>query len=357
MTGPGPSGGEHPGAPPPAGPDRRPAPQAAQRTARTRTVATPPPSATPRKTGVALLSVASNSTLVLLKAVAGMVTGSVALLTEALHSATDLIASIVAYFSVRKSDAPPDAEHPYGHARFEDLAALIEGILILVGSAIIMIEAIGALVSGSEVRRLGFGIVVLAISVIVNIVVSTRLARVAQATSSPALAADAAHLRTDVWTSGGVLVGLVAVQLTGATWLDPVLALIVASLIVRAGIRILLSSSRVLVDEALPAAELDLVRREIAAFSAHGVCGHHALRARRSGARRHLDLHVQFRAGTSLEEAHRTAHRLQDAIRSRLVGADVLIHIEPEDAVRADPIVPATPPEDHPGGRLPRRRG
>ena len=231
------------------------------------------------KTGVAALSILSNSTLILLKAGAGGLTGSVALLTEALHSATDLIASIVAYFSVRKSDAPPDAEHPYGHARFEDLAALIEGVLILVGSAVIVFEAIGALIAGAEVRRLGIGIGVLAVSIVVNLVVSRRLERTARATGSPALAADAAHLRTDIVTSAGVLVGLVAVEATGLEWLDPVLALLVAALIVRAGLRILLRSSRVLVDEGLPAAELDAVRDAVHGFGPRGVAGHHALRA------------------------------------------------------------------------------
>lgn len=297
------------------------------------------PDATPAaggKTGVAALSIASNSFLIVLKAVAGAATGSVALLTEALHSATDLIASIVAFFSVRKSDLPPDREHPYGHAKLEDLAALIEGVLILVGSAIIVIEALRSLVRGADVERVEIGIAVLAVSVVVNAVVSTKLARRARETSSPALAADAAHLRTDIATSFGVLLGLVVVRVTGWEWLDPVIALGVAAAIVVAGVRILLQSGRVLVDEALPEAELTAIREEVVAFAPRGVAGHHALRARRAGARRHIDLHVQFRSGTTLEQAHQTAHQLQDAIRGTVDGADVLIHIEPEGSVRED---------------------
>jgi cation diffusion facilitator family transporter len=151
---------------------------------------------------------------------------------------------------------------------------------------------------------------------------------------SDALAGDAAHLRTDAATSAGVLVGLVLVQITDEQWIDSVVALIVAAAIVVAGLRILLRSSRVLVDEALPAAEQEAIEEAIRAFAGRGVVGYHKLRTRRAGARRHVDMHVQFRSGTTLESAHETAHELQDEIRRRLGDADVLIHLEPEDRVR-----------------------
>jgi cation diffusion facilitator family transporter len=135
-------------------------------------------------------------------------------------------------------------------------------------------------------------------------------------------------------TSAGVLVGLILVKITGADWIDPVVALIVAASIVVTGIRLLTGSSRVLVDQALPPDEVDAIRAAIEEFAPSGVVGYHELRTRRAGSRRYVDLHVQFRAGTSLEAAHRTAHRLQDVIAARLRGADVLIHLEPEDRVR-----------------------
>lgn len=295
------------------------------------------------RSAAAALSIVSNSTLILLKVVAGTVTGSVALLTEALHSSFDLIASIVAFVSVRKADVPADADHPYGHEKFEDMAAAIEGMLILVGSGVIVFESVRRLVIGGEVRLLGFGIAVLAISIAVNLVVSARLSRRAAETGSPALEADASHLRTDAATSAGVLVGLVGVQLTGAQWLDPVVALLVAFSIVFAGVRILRSSSRVLIDEALPADELAAITEEVLGFGPRGVAGFHKLRARRAGARRYVDLHVQFRSGTTLEAAHATSHVLQRAIRSRLAGADVLIHLEPEDRVVPGTEVPPVP--------------
>jgi cation diffusion facilitator family transporter len=287
----------------------------------------------PSKSRAAALSIASNSSLILLKVVAGTITGSVALLTEAMHSAIDLIASIVAFISVRKADEPADAEHPYGHEKIENLAAMIEGILILVGSGVIAFEAIRHLVVGSDVSHIGFGIAVVAVSIVVNFFVSSRLDRRARETDSAALEADATHLRTDMATSLGVLVGLALVSATGANWLDPAVALLLAAAIVREGFKILNRSSRVLVDEALPADELEAISAEVRAFGPQGVAGFHKLRARRAGARRYVDLHVQFVAGTTLEQAHETAHRLTDAIATRVPGADVLIHLEPEDRV------------------------
>ncbi len=286
------------------------------------------------KLRTAALSVVSNSTLILLKVVAGSITGSVAILTEAVHSSIDLVASMVAFFSVRKAGEPADESHRYGHEKLENLAAAIEGVLILVGSAAIAFQAIRHLAGGGRVQRLGLGIAVVGFSLVANLIVSTVIARNARATSSAALEGDAAHLRTDALTSLAVLIGLGLVQTTGAQWLDPVIALVVAATIVFTGVRLLAQSGRVLVDESLPTDQVAMIRDAIEQFGVRGVVGYHELRTRQAGARRYVDLHVQFRSGTSLEDAHRTAHELQDLIGAQLGGADVLIHLEPEDRVR-----------------------
>jgi cation diffusion facilitator family transporter len=291
------------------------------------------------KQRTASLSILSNSTLILLKVMAGTVTGSVAILTEAVHSSIDLVASIVAYFSVRKADEPADESHRYGHEKIENLAAAIEGILILVGSTVIVFEAIRRLLGHGHVKAIPLGIAAVAVSVVVNIAVSIVIARGARATDSAALEGDAAHLRTDALTSAGVLGALALVKLTGSQWLDPAVALLVAAAIVATGVKLINRSSRVLVDESLPDEEIESIRVAIAAFAAQGVAGYHELRTRRAGARRYVDLHLQFREGTSLEDAHRIAHELQDQIGARLAGADVLIHLEPEDRIR-----PGQPP-------------
>lgn len=284
----------------------------------------------PTKFGVARLSIVSNSVLIALKVAAGAITGSIAIITEAVHSSIDLIASVVAYLSLRKADEPADADHMYGHAKVENIAAAIEGMLILVGAGVILYESVHRLsAGGGGIDHIGVGIAVIGVSAVVNVIVSTYLYRQAAAHDSPALEGDAAHLRADAATSFAVLVGLVLIEVTGIEELDAIVALLVGSAIVYAGVRILSRSTRVLIDEALPAGELDVVRREIAEFPSGELVGYHKLRGRRAGSARHIDLHLQFAPGTSLERAHEVAHELQGAVRRELPGADLLIHMEP----------------------------
>jgi len=286
------------------------------------------------KSGAAALSIASNATLIALKLAAGALTGSIAILTEAVHSLIDLVASVIAFVSVRKADEPADAEHPYGHEKVESLAAAIEGMLILVGAGIIIYEASRRLAVGSEVESLGVGIAVMGFSVVANIAVSTVLLRRAKALESPALEGDAAHLRTDAMTSAGVVLGLALVDITGIAAFDSITALVVAIAIVGAGLSIIRRSSGVLVDETVPEPELDLIEAAIAAARTPEVAGYHKLRARRAGSRRHIDLHVQYRSGTSLVRAHELAHQMRDSIEAEIPQAEVLIHVEPETSFR-----------------------
>ncbi len=286
------------------------------------------------KSGAAALSITSNAALIAIKLAAGAITGSIAIITEALHSLIDLVASVIAFVSVRKADEPADVDHPYGHEKVESLAATIEGMLILVGAGIIVYEATHRLVAGSDVERLGVGIAVMGFSVLANLVVSSVLYKQARAHESPALEGDAAHLRTDALTSAGVLGGLLLVELTGVVAFDSITALIVAAAIVVAGIRIIRRSSGVLVDEALPDAEMDRVEAAIAGARTDEVAGYHKLRGHRAGPRRHIDLHVQYRSGTTLERAHELAHAMRDSIEADVPGAEVLIHVEPETSLR-----------------------
>ena len=284
----------------------------------------------PRKSRAAALSIASNATLIVLKIVAGAITGSIAIITEAIHSSIDLVASIIAFYSVRKADEPADEDHLYGHAKVENLAAAVEGVLILFGAGLIIYESVRRLADAVPVESLGFGIGVIAFSAVANMAVSTYLYRQARATDSPALEGDAAHLRTDAATSAGVLVALVLVEITGIERFDPATALIVAAAIVVTGLRLLSRSSRVLVDEALPDKELEAVREALENHGAIEVAGFHKIRTRRAGSRRYIDMHVQFRPGTTLERAHEVSHELQGEVRRRVPNSDVLIHLEPE---------------------------
>ena len=290
------------------------------------------------KPAAAAVSIASNSLLIGLKLAAAAITGSVAILSEALHSMVDLIASVIAFISVRRADEPADVEHPYGHEKVESLAASIEGMLILVGAALIVYEAVHRLDTGAEVEKLGIGIAVIGFSALANGSVSLFLRRQSRRHSSPALSGDAAHLGTDAVTSLGVLLGLALVELTGSDAIDSAVAIAVAAVIVLAGVRIMRRSASALVDEAPPPAEMDRIEETIA--RARGgvpeIVGYHKLRARTSGRRRYIDLHLQFRSGTTLERAHVLSHELRDEIEADLGDAEVLIHTEPESS-RRDP--------------------
>ena len=258
----------------------------------------------------------------------------------------DLVASVIAFVAVRRADEPADEEHPYGHQKIESVAASIEGMRILVGAGIIIFESVRRLAGGAEVESLGVGIAVIAFSAVTNAGVAYFLRNQARKHSSPALAGDAAHLGTDSLTSLGVLAGLVLVEATGVVAIDSVVAILVAVVIVTAGVRIMRRASGALVDEAPPPEEMDRIEAAIAGARPPEMVGYHRLRARTAGSRRYIELHAQFRDGTTLERAHAAAHALRDAIESELRDAEVLIHVEPEASARD----PATEPKPYRAG-------
>jgi cation diffusion facilitator family transporter len=291
---------------------------------------------TSSKTRAAIVGVCSNSCLIALKLAAGLITGSVGIVSDAIHSLMDLIASMIALASVRKSDLPADATHRYGHEKLEDLAAGAQALLLLLGAAFIAVEAIRRLIDGGTVQKIGIGMIVAGVAAVVNLVVSTYLRRAGRQTGSAALDANGADLRTDAVVSVGVLVSLILVHVTGREWIDPAVGLIVAAAISTTGVRILNDATRRLADEALPPDELAALQEVVDGFISPEVVGVHDLRARHVGSNHQVDLHMQFADGTSLRRAHHLSHQLQDAIAARLPGTTVLIHLEPEDRVRPD---------------------
>lgn len=295
------------------------------------------------KARAAVVGVCSNSCLVALKLAAGLITGSVGIISDAVHSLMDLIASMIALASVRKSDAPADASHRYGHEKLEDLAAGAQALLLLLGAAFIAVEAIRRLIDGGTVQRVGVGMIVAGAAAVVNLLVATYLRHAGHATGSAALSANGADLRTDAVVSIGVLISLALVHFTGARWIDPAVGLIVAAAISTTGVRILNDATRRLADEALPPDELAALQEVVDSFISSEVVGVHDLRARHVGSHHQVDLHMQFAEGTTLRRAHHLSHQLQDAIVRRLPGTTVLVHLEPEDRVRPDRFT-----EEHP---------
>jgi cation diffusion facilitator family transporter len=288
------------------------------------------------KTRAAVVSIISNSCLIAIKLAAGLITGSVGLISDAVHSLMDLIASVITFASVRKADEPPDAGHRYGHEKMEDLSAGAQALLLLVGAVFIAYEAIRRLIEGGHVERVGIGLAVAGGAAVINLVVCTHLARGGRATGSAALSANAADLRTDAFVSLGVFISLVLDALTHLQFIDPIVGLLVAVAVSTTGVRILNEASRRLADEALPPEELLALQDVVNSYISSEVVGVHDLRARHVGSHHQVDLHMQFADGTSLHRAHFLSHQLQAAVSQRLPGTTVLVHLEPEERVRAD---------------------
>lgn len=286
------------------------------------------------KTSAARISVFSNVSLVMLKLVAGILINSVSILAEAIHSAVDLLASIIAYFAVRVADEPPDAAHAYGHGKYENVSGTVEALLIIGAAIYIAYESIRRIVERVEVESAGIGIVVMLTSALANWFVSGMLFRVSSQTDSIALEADGHHLRLDVFTSLGVFLGLVVVYITGASIIDQLLGIGVALWIGWIGIMLSVKALNPLLDLQLPASELNDIK-DILESDPH-ILGYHKLRTRKSGAQRHIDVHIFVSSSLSVGEAHDLAESVEDKIREKFSNAFVLTHVEPEEEYSED---------------------
>jgi cation diffusion facilitator family transporter len=301
------------------------------------------------KSRAAAVSVASNASLVLLKLAVGLVSGSVSILSEAIHSANDLLAAMIAWVSVRTSDKAADAEHPYGHGKIEGISGAVEAALIVVAAIWIVVEAVRKILHGGEVEHLGLGTAVMAVSVVVNILVSRHLFKVAKQEDSLALEADAHHLSTDVFTSLGVAVGLAVVwgwrtATGGSTALDivdPIVAIAVALFIFKIGVDLTRGAVGHLLDRGLPEEELETIRgilqRQPSVLEWHG------LRTRKSGSQRYVDVHVTMRGDETLNEAHAAARAIEDEIGRALPPAHAVVHVDPLSALPPERRVQVAP--------------
>jgi cation diffusion facilitator family transporter len=278
------------------------------------------------KVKIARLSIFSNTFLIILKIVAGLMSGSVSIISEAIHSSMDLMAAIIAFFSVRVSDNPPDSRHPYGHGKVENISGVIEAILIFIAAAWIITEAVKKFMGEPfELESIGIGSAVMLVSAIVNIIVSKKLYKVAKETRSVALEADALHLKTDVYTSLGVAVGLGLILITGIYWLDPVVAILVACLIIKESYSMMRKAFNPLLDEAWQADEVEELERNLNEMNVN----YHQLRTRIAGNYRFLDLHIELPKDLSVESAHKYCDKIEENLISRFENLNVTIHVEP----------------------------
>ena len=290
------------------------------------------------KQSTALLSVISNSFLVILKLIVGLALGSVSIISEAIHSGMDLLASCIAYFSVRKSSEAPDEEHTFGHGKYESFSGMIEALLIFVAALLIIHEAYVKLIEPSSEpmnQTLMFaGIAIMAISAGMNAFVSARLMKIAKKTESIALESDAWHLRTDVYTSVGVMIGLILIQVTGIVILDSLVAIAVALVIMKAAYELTMKSYKDLIDYKLTDDEVNRITRIICEHQSDYV-DFHGLRTRRAGPEVFIDLHLVVDKDISVEQSHDLADHLENDLKLEFPRACVTIHVEPNTGENA----------------------
>jgi cation diffusion facilitator family transporter len=278
------------------------------------------------KTNIARLSVASNSLLIVMKLAVGIISGSVSIISEAIHSSMDLLAAIIAFFAVKVSDTPPDSKHPYGHGKVENISGVIEGILILVAAIMIIVEAIKKLIGEPfELESIWIGSLVMLVSAIINTIVSRRLYKVAHETNSVALEADALHLRTDVYTSLGVAIGLGLIILTGIKWLDPVVAILVACFIIKESYNLISRAFSPLLDSAWGDAEIEDLERRLNEMNVN----YHDLRTRIAGNYKFVDIHIEIPESESVGNAHTYCDKIEDELKNTYSNLTVTIHVEP----------------------------
>jgi cation diffusion facilitator family transporter len=288
-----------------------------------------------RKTRVAWLSVIANAILVTLKLIIGILIGSVAVISEAAHSGMDLLAAFIALFAVKTAGKSPDEDHPFGHGKVENISGTVEAILIFIAAGWIIYASIQKLRAPRPIESIGWGVGIMLISAVLNFFVSRKLFQVGKATDSVALEADAWHLRTDVYTSLGVMGGLGIYWVArifwamNLQWLDPVAAMGVAGLIILAAYRLTVKSARDLLDASLPDEER-WIRRELKRKGLP-IHGFHHLRTRKAGATRFAEFHLVVDKGMSVKDSHQISSQIEKRIQDRFPDSKVIIHVEPCD--------------------------
>ncbi|GAB4158407.1 MAG: cation diffusion facilitator family transporter [Candidatus Promineifilaceae bacterium] len=286
-------------------------------------------------TRFAWLSVAAAVFTIGLKATAYIFTGSVGLLSDALESGVNLVAAVLALVVLNIAAQPPDEEHTFGHTKAEYFSSGVEGSLILVAGITIATAAIERLVHPSPLEQTTVGLTLSLVASLINFAVARILLRAGQQYRSITLTANSRHLMTDVWTSVGVLAGVLAVTWTGWYWLDPVLALAVAAQIAFSAFKLVRQSVAGLMDASLPESELAAILQILTRFQqTHGI-QYHALRTRQSGAQRFVSLHIQTPGAWSVQRGHSLLEEIEQAIRHQLSPVSILIHLEPIEDPRS----------------------
>jgi len=283
------------------------------------------------RSGAAKLSIIVVVGLVVLKVVVGIITGSLSVLAQAVDSFLDLFAVSITLLALHIADRPADTEHPFGHGKAENIAAIIQAVLIFIAGGSIIYSAVRRFQTHAALEMTEAGIGVMAVSIIASILLSRHLLKVARKEDSMALEANAHNIAADVYSAAAVFIGLIVVRFTGIGIIDVILAGLVALFILKVAFDILRKSFRGLVDMKLPEDEEQSIRAAITEHLGGEVVGFHKLRTRKAGSQRYIDLHLVMPKHVSIEEAHNMCDHLEKDIEGKLAHTDVTIHVEPCD--------------------------
>ncbi len=274
------------------------------------------------------ISIAASVSTIILKAGAYYITGSVGLLSDALESFINLAAALMALVLITVALTPPDREHPFGHNKAEYFSSVIEGALILLAAIAIGVTSIERIINPKELQDLGAGLVISVLASVINFITAMVLLKAGRKFRSITLEADAKHLMTDVWTTGGVLAGLLLVKITGWYFLDPVIAILVALNIVFTGVILIKRSVSGLMDEAIPEEELDKVKAVLDRYKCERII-YHSLYTRRAASKNFIFLHLLMPGDWHISRGHQVTKRIESEIKCAIAESDVFIHIEP----------------------------
>lgn len=285
---------------------------------------------------IAAISLFVTACLLALKLVLGIISGSIAVLSDAVDSGTDLVGGLAALLSVQLARQPADEQHPYGHGKIEAVSASVAATIIGVGGGLITFQAVRRLIEGSPSIEVEVGIVAMVIAAAANIVVSLLMSREAKKHGSMALTAEATHLRTNVVQAGAIIAGLLLVLATDEEVFDPITALLLAAYMAWTAFGLVRVALNEILDRSLPAEEIEMIVDVLRRYESE-IRGYHRLRTRRSGSTREIDLHVLFDASRTVTEVHDTADHIADEMHDLLNGSIVLIHVEPDDGQAGEP--------------------
>lgn len=281
----------------------------------------------------AFVSILSNSSLIVLKFIAGIISGSIGIISEAIHSSSDLLASIITFFSVSESAKPADNEHQFGHGKYEDFTSLIEGILIILAAFYIVYESLKKILFSlyTEIDTT-VGLIVMFISVLANFFVSLYLFKVANKTGSSALYADGEHLRTDIYSSLAVVIGLILVKFTGNHIFDPIIAIFVAIIIFIAGYKICETAKESLLDTSLTEDENKRIKEILTKYITNGIIELKKLRTRKAGLKKNIEITLLVDGTMQINTSHDLCDKIEAEIENDLKNTDITIHLEPTEA-------------------------